>query len=267
MQGGSNFHGVARTRRGVVSTATHARMPITSVCRVHLLGPPSIAALTARGLTSNEMGGYYDGMKHTPLVFLAVAALTACSPQVPNNHPGPQERASATQVIPSSAPSSLAPTAAPSSSLPSRPPTRAVVDDPAGNATGALDLTNVRLTKTGGNLRVAWSLAAPVPDMGLAGFYLSVASPSGDQAGQLGVKIQDGQIIGHFVFLGDSNVNLSAPPTIKGNTMTADFPLDELKPLGSYMKWAATVTHEGSDSDNVPDPGDGTLPNTYSFDL
>lgn len=132
--------------------------------------------------------------------------------------------------------------------------------DKRGDGKGQ-DLARVVLKQVDDDLQVTWRLRTSVPQTGVAGWYVSVASADGETARQLGVKVEDSEVIAHFVFdFGDSQQeDVSTDPVIAARTVTATFPWDAVSDLGDGWQWSATSTLDGTDTDACPDAGTDTL--------
>lgn len=132
--------------------------------------------------------------------------------------------------------------------------------DKAGDAKGPLDLRTVKLSQAGDQLLVTWTTSTAPPQQGTVLWSVNVSSADGSTSRQLGLKILDGSVIGHFVFdngtAQQDNVSSAAMP---GRSSTADFPLSAVSDLGAGAKWRAGVNVAGDDSDACPDPGSDLL--------
>jgi hypothetical protein len=122
------------------------------------------------------------------------------------------------------------------------------------------------MTVTGSSLGSSWppDLRALEPSI----WAILAASPSGDQALQLGVRFQDGKQTTQYVFnVGSAEQqNLPTDASLAGTVLTARFPFGTVAELGKSWKWSATTNAGGDDVDDCPDEGDDALnPRTVRF--
>jgi hypothetical protein len=123
------------------------------------------------------------------------------------------------------------------------------------------DLIGVVLARSADKFRVTWTTRRAAPASGTALWSLFVGSADGSESRQLGLKILDGRVIGHFVFdvrtAQQQNVNTARAPT--GVNAIAEFPIEAVDSLGEGAHWAAGVNADGNDSDACPDVGPDPL--------
>jgi hypothetical protein len=139
--------------------------------------------------------------------------------------------------------------------------------DKAGDGKPA-DIRSVALRRDGDRLMIRFELTARPPTAGTALWAVSAASPSGDEALQLGVKFLDGKQIAHFTFdFGSAQQqNLPGAASLEGAVLIADFPYQAVARLGQSWRWSATMNVQGDDVDSCPDKGADSLnPRTESF--
>lgn len=139
-------------------------------------------------------------------------------------------------------------------------------EDATGDG-GAVDITSVTLTTTGGLLTATWQLASP-PPAGTTSYILTVANPDGSKAGQLGAKYQGTTKVAQFVY--DMSTarqeNVTTPGWMDGTTVSASFPLNSIHQFGNPFTWRATTTQNGNDVDTCPAPGaDAMNPKKLAF--
>lgn len=152
------------------------------------------------------------------------------------------------------APASPSPVRTTNSSSPAPTAGNDSCSDPAGDG-GALDLTSVALERSGDGIRVTWTTASPPPASGSVLYSVTAARPDGSTVQQFGLKYQDGQQIGFFVFnFGSANQeNLEGQVDGSGTTVTALFDSPSVGDLGEQFRWQATTGVDGGDVDDCPD--------------
>jgi hypothetical protein len=138
---------------------------------------------------------------------------------------------------------------------------RAVCQDARGDGTKAQDLTKVVLVSDGRELTITYMTSRPMPTNDTVLYAITAWSADGNAGYQLGVKYLDGRQIAYFVadLVAANQVNLDGDPQVSGTTVTATFPMDEIRGLGVQFDWAAVVTGAGTDIDFCPDEGDDIL--------
>lgn len=129
------------------------------------------------------------------------------------------------------------------------------------------DIRSVALRRNGDRLVIRFELTAPPPSAGTVLWVINAASPSGNEALQLGFKFLDGKQIAHFIFdYGSAQQNLTGDVSLAGTALIAEFPYDAVAELGETWSWSATTNVQGDDADECPDKGDdGLNPRTESF--
>lgn len=167
---------------------------------------------------------------------------------------------SAPALTPTPAPSTLEPsTAAPSAST-SPAATTARCKDKAGDAEVG-DFQQVDLKRSGDELVATFAMTATPPKSGTFSALVNVSDEPGNLSRQLGVKWQDGELVGYFIF--DSGTaeqtNLDGEPTIDGKSVAMSFPWSSVEDLGDVWNWYALTTVDGEDVDTCPEPGESVL--------
>jgi hypothetical protein len=150
------------------------------------------------------------------------------------------------------------------STVPTQPPTTIATpastrcSDKKGDSEGELDLVTVELEKSGDEMTATFVTDSAPPTSDTVLWSLSVASADGNDAAQLGVKILDGEEIGHFIFdFGSSDQrNLTDPVEFDGRRTVAAFPIDVIDALKPGGHWHAALNVDGTDVDFCPGGAD-----------
>jgi hypothetical protein len=106
----------------------------------------------------------------------------------------------------------------------------------------------------------------PVPASGTVLYSVTAYDIAGENGGQLGVKYQDGEQVGYFVFdFGDAEqTNLDGSPEVSGDTLSTSVADADLGPLSgvAVASWSAAYSVNGKDVgtcpggiDSLPFPG------------
>jgi hypothetical protein len=177
------------------------------------------------------------------LVVLVVRSFPTAPPAQPTSSAAPPPAASP-------ATTSAAPTQ-PAAPAPRPDPERNECVDALGDA--AVDLDSVQLALEDGEL-VAQFRFAELP-AGVVGLGLNVER-SGDRSYLLGVALDDGEVDRVFVqdFDKSHTDELDTDGVrVDGTTVTAVFPREALKRVGTNWRWSAFATAAGADPDLCPD--------------
>jgi hypothetical protein len=131
---------------------------------------------------------------------------------------------------------------------------------------GSVDLDAVSMSLERGDLVARFELVAPLPD-GAASLGIFAQSRDGERSYQLAATWNDGELDSFFVhnFATGRDTKLSSRDIgWDDTTVTAAFPGDIARSLGSGWSWYAFSTAEGADVDACP--GDPLSFQTLTFD-
>lgn len=129
-----------------------------------------------------------------------------------------------------------------------------ICKDSTSNGAQEIDLKQVRLQSDGAELLVEYTLSAPLPTADDILLFIMARSPDYKIRYQLGTEFRDGTESAQFIYdLNSSTPKKITPATVVTNqTVTAHFPLDDLKGLGTGFEWDARVSVNGGGGDRCP---------------
>ena len=129
-----------------------------------------------------------------------------------------------------------------------------ICKDSTNNGAQVIDLKQVRLHSDGSDLLVEYTLSTALPTTDNVLLFIMARSPDYKTRYQLGTEFKDGKEATQFIYdLNASTPKKITPATVVTNqTVTAHFPLDDLKGLGTGFEWDARVSVNGGGGDRCP---------------
>lgn len=125
--------------------------------------------------------------------------------------------------------------------------------DAAGDsADPVLDLTAVRLTRTGKQISVAIEESGYPPEDREVNWVIGFVSADGSKSVELTVRVAQGGDPSHAVVTDDDSRGVVSPVRITPTGLATIFPIKAVDALGPRARWYVTLSVDGSDIDFCP---------------